>query len=163
MEELAADDPADLSGFDHFPDLGEGGPFGRRRLALQEDDVLDGGGIFQAVEIEEGVLVPAGAEQLEILLVSPDARLLKKLPGDGLSARLPGLDCAAGIFPGPGEGFLRSPLGQQELSPSVVDPHADDQSVFSLLPPGTPAVEPPGHVPVGVVDVIEFHWHTSLS
>ena len=65
MEELSADDAADLPVFDHFPDLGEGGPLGGGGLALQQDNVLDGGGVLQAVEVEEGILVPAGAEELD--------------------------------------------------------------------------------------------------
>ena len=128
--------------------------------ALQQHDVLDGSAVFQAVEVEEGILVPAGAEKLEVLFVGPDAGLLKELPGDGLTARLTGLDGAAGIFPCTGETLLGRTPGQQDLALAVVDPNADDEPIFSLLPPGTPAMEPTGHIPLSVVDVIEFHWRT---
>ena len=105
VEELPADDPADFPCLDHFPDLGKGGPLGGNRFALQEHDVLDGCGIFQTIEVKKRILVPAGAEKLEILRVRLDARFLKKLPGDGLAAVLTGLDCTAGISQVPAKVF----------------------------------------------------------
>ena len=152
-----ADDLADPACTDHPEDLAKTCPLDSIGLPGQQYDVLDGNAALQAVEIVEGILIPVGIQQFEFLFGSPDAGLFKKLPGDGLTAGLPCLGRAAGIFPGTGKALSLCPAGQQNVSVSVIDPNAYHKTVLSRAPGGAPQMYFPGQIPVFVVDIIVFH------
>ena len=155
-QELAADDPADLTGAHHLAHLVHACPLDAVGLARQQDDLGQRRLALQAVEVEMGVAVPVGADVLELLLPCPDAGLLEEFPGDGDPAGLARLGGAAGIFPGAGKALALRPAGQQDVAPAVIDPHADHQTVLPRTPPGPPAMEPPGQIAAFVVNIIPF-------
>ena len=131
-----------------------------RLRSLQK--VRQGGFPLQAVMIVKGILIPDGAQEFKLRFLCPDAGLLKKLSDDGLTAGLPCLGGAAGVFPGACEALASGPAGQEDLAPSVVHPDTDHQSVFTGLPGGSPLMDPAGEIPVLIIDVIKFQGCSSF-
>jgi len=152
-----ADDLADPAGADHPVDLAEAGPLDTVGLSRLQHDILDMDCALQAVKVVKGILIPVRIQQLEFILPGLDAGLLEQLPGNGLTAGLPCLGSAAGIFPGAGKALSLCPAGQQDMAPSVVDPDAYHKAVLSGTPGGAPLMDFPGEVPVFIVDIIKLH------
>ena len=93
----------DGAAFDHGMHLLEGCPLGSVRLTGQQHDPLQGHIRLQAVVIIVGVAVTLRTQQFKAGGVRPDTGFFIKFPGDGLTAALPCLGGAAGVFPGAGK------------------------------------------------------------
>ena len=157
MQKLFRDNGTDLLSADQLMDLLKTCPADVVRLPGQQNDLGQWRFPLQAVMIVKGIFVPDGAQELKLIFLCPDAGLLKKLSGDGLTAGLPCLGCAAGIFPGTGKALALGSSGQQDLTLSVIDPNADHKAVLPRLPCAATAMHTARRVAFRIIYIIVFH------